>query len=77
MPDIQHKRGTRAALNALRSSNGLLTGQIYVITDEAGRLAVATANNEYQTFVEGDTKVTVGTSAPGSPAVGDVWVDSN
>lgn len=29
-------------------------------------------------YVDGRTpKITVGTSAPGSPAVGDVWIDTN
>lgn len=49
MPDIQHKRGTRAALNTLATNNGLKIGQIYLITDE-GRLAVATAGNAFSTF---------------------------
>lgn len=40
MPDVQHKRGTRAALNALATTNGLKPGQLYVLTDE-GRIAVA------------------------------------
>lgn len=77
MPDVQHKRGTRAALNALAGSSGLLAGQIYVLTDEGGRIAVATAPDAYETFTRGSTKITVGTTAPASPAVGDVWIDTN
>ena len=49
MPDVQHKRGSRADLNTLASANGLLLGQIYVITDE-DRLAVATGVGTYQGF---------------------------
>jgi len=47
MPDVQHKRGSRADLNTLAAANGLLLGQIYVITDE-DRLAVATGVGTYQ-----------------------------
>jgi len=47
MPDVQHKRGSRADLNTLAAANGLLLGQIYVITDE-DRLAVATGVGSYQ-----------------------------
>lgn len=74
--EVKHKRGTRAALNALRTASGLTVGQIYVITDEAGRLAIATAVNAYTTYVQGDTRVTVASSAPSSPSVGDIWVDT-
>ena len=49
MPDVQHKRGSRADLNTLAAANGLLLGQIYVITDE-DRLAVATGVGSYQGF---------------------------
>jgi len=47
MPDVQHKRGSRADLNTLAAANGLLLGQIYLITDE-DRLAVATGVGSYQ-----------------------------
>lgn len=49
MPNIQHKRGTRAALDALASGSGLIVGQIYLITDET-RIAIATSVSAYQTF---------------------------
>jgi len=49
MPDVQHKRGSRADLNTLAAANGLLLGQIYLITDE-DRLAVATGVGSYQGF---------------------------
>jgi hypothetical protein len=49
MPDVLHKRGSRADLNTLAAANGLLLGQIYVISDE-DRLAVATGVASYQAF---------------------------
>ncbi len=51
MPDVQHKRGTRAALNALATANGLKVGQVYVITDES-RIAVATSVNAYTAYLK-------------------------
>jgi len=49
MPDIQHKRGTRAALDSLAGSSGLLVGQVYKLTDE-GRIAVALTTSTYETY---------------------------
>jgi len=51
MPDVQHKRGTRADLDTLAAADGLLVGQIYVITDE-DRLAVAKTIGTYQTMAK-------------------------
>lgn len=51
MPSVQHPRGTRAALDTLAGSSGLLVGQIYVLTDE-NRLAVATSTSAYETFAK-------------------------
>lgn len=73
---VKHARGTRSALDALRASSSLEVGMIYIITDEAGRIALATAANAYTTYVQGDTRVTVGNTAPSSPSVGDIWVDT-
>ena len=53
MPDVQHKRGTRADLNTLAAADGLLIGQIYVITDE-DRLAVAKTIGTYQATAKED-----------------------
>ena len=54
MADVQHKRGTRADLNALATANGLLVGQVYFITDE-DRMAIATGVGAYQaTAKEGE-----------------------
>lgn len=60
MPDVQHKRGTRAALDALAGAGGLLVGQIYLITDE-DRLAVATSVGAYETYAK---QSEVGATAP-------------
>ena len=82
MPDIRHKRGTRAALNTLASGSGLKPGQIYVLTDES-RIAVALTSNAYQAFSkEGEgggsgSTVTVSDTAPSSPSDGDQWFDTN
>ena len=51
MPDVQHKRGSRAALDTLAAADGLLVGQIYVITDE-DRLAVAKTIGTYQAMAK-------------------------
>lgn len=47
-----HARGTKANLNTLAASNGLLVGQVYFLTDEQ-RLVVATATNAYQAMFGG------------------------
>lgn len=47
MASIRHKRGTRAQIDAAAAANGLVAGQIYLITDEA-RLTVGTAPSSHQ-----------------------------
>jgi hypothetical protein len=47
MPSLAHKRGTRAQIDAAATANGLRTGEVYLITDEA-RLTVGTAANSHQ-----------------------------
>ena len=66
MPDVQHKRGTRADLNTLAAANGLLVGQIYFITDES-RIAVATAVGAYQAAIKesGDSPTFANVTASG------------
>ena len=51
MATVRHARGTRAALNALASSNKLVPWQLYVLTDES-RVAIATSTSTYQTFLK-------------------------
>ena len=53
MPDVQHKRGPRAALDVLAGASGLLLGQIYIIADE-DRLAFATSESTYATTLRGN-----------------------
>ena len=50
MATVRHARGTRAALNALAGANGLVPWQIYSLSDEAGRIAIATSVNTFSTF---------------------------
>jgi hypothetical protein len=49
--DITHRRVTRAQLETLAENLELITGQIYIITDESARLAVAINTAVYSTFV--------------------------
>lgn len=51
MPSIQHKRGTRAALDAAATAGALKIGEIYLITDE-DRIAIGTATNAYVAFAK-------------------------
>lgn len=72
MPDVRHKRGTRAALTALAGSSGLKPGQIYVLTDES-RIAVAMTSATFETFAKeseaggggGSTELTVALASLG------------
>lgn len=49
MPNVQHKRGTRSALDALAGAGGLLIGQFYALTDEPV-VAIATTVSDYIEF---------------------------
>lgn len=49
MPNVQHKRGTRASLDALAASGALRAGQLYLITDEE-RIAAALSASTYQAY---------------------------
>jgi hypothetical protein len=60
MPSLAHKRGTRAQIDAAAVADGLRTGELYLITDEA-RLTVATATNAHQP------------AAKQNEAAGDPW----
>jgi hypothetical protein len=44
---VRHKRGTRAALVALATSNGLIPDQIYLLSDEGNRVVTATSVNTF------------------------------
>ncbi len=51
MPNVQHKRGTRAALDALAGAGALKAGQLYLISDEQ-RIAIAISGSAYQAFAK-------------------------
>lgn len=81
MPNIQHKRGTRAALDALAASSGLVPWQVYAISDES-RLALALTTSTYQTFLKtgeggggGGAGFYVGPTAP-DPATYPLWLNT-
>ncbi len=40
-------------------------------------LTISGGNPTWQSFFTGTSHVTVGTSAPSSPATGDIWIDTN
>jgi hypothetical protein len=63
MPNVQHKRGTRAALVALAGSAGLLPGQVYILTDES-RIAVALTASTFETFAK-ESEAGGGGGSPG------------
>lgn len=71
-------RGTRAALNAKATGGTIVVGQPYLITDE-GRIAVGLTTSTYEVYAKESevVPISVGTSAPSSPATGDLWVDTN
>lgn len=75
MPTVRHKRGTRAALNALSASNSLVSGQLYVLTDE-GRIAVALTSSTYQAFLkEGEVTMNIDAGTPAAVYGGYVGID--
>jgi hypothetical protein len=49
MATVLNRRGTRANLDVLASSNGLNAGEIYLITDE-NRIAVGLSASDYQVY---------------------------
>ena len=51
MATVLNKRGTRANLNALATSNGLKAGEIYLITDE-NRIAIGLSANTYEVYAK-------------------------
>lgn len=76
-------QGTLAAKGAASAANA---GTFWTITDAAGggvlndlwySTGAAWIHVGTASFVRGTVALTVATSAPGSPAVGDIWVDSS
>jgi hypothetical protein len=76
VPNVQHKRGTRSALTTLAGSSGLLTGQVYLLTDEDHRPAVAKSSSAFETvalesdfselFIPNVTKLSSGVTLTGT-----------
>lgn len=69
MKKIQIKRGTRAQIDAAAAASGLVTGEPYLITDEA-RLAVATAANAYQGALKQNETIPVANGGTGLTSPG-------
>ncbi len=77
MPDIRHKRGTKAALDSLAGSSGLKVGQIYHLTDTK-QLAMAITTGTYELYSRaGEQGIVVSPTEPSSPYTGMLWVDSS
>ncbi|MEL7231728.1 MAG: hypothetical protein AAGJ85_04380 [Pseudomonadota bacterium] len=72
MPNIQHKRGTLAALDALASGNNLLPGQIYVVSDQ-NIIALALTVSTYQTY----HPIIVSATEPADKTAGLIWIDTS
>lgn len=51
MPSIRVKRGTVAQIEAAASGSGLLSGEVYLVTDQS-RLAVATSPSAYEAMAK-------------------------
>lgn len=75
MADIQHKRGTKSALDTLASGGNLKVGQIYVLTDTK-QIAIATSTTAYDLYTRAsELGVTVSATAPSSPYTNQLWLD--
>lgn len=78
---ITVRAGTTAAGTApLKLTSGPLmtapeVGAVEFLTDKL--YFTQTTSTTRKVITTGDTNITVGTSAPGSPVVGDLWVDTN
>lgn len=48
--NITHKNGTRASLTALATANGLVPWQIYMLSNEGGRICVANSASTFSEF---------------------------
>lgn len=70
MPDVQHKRGTRAALNALAAAGQLKPGQFYLLTDE-GRIAAALTTSTFVRMAKTTDEVVLTQAAYDALAVKD------
>ena len=75
MAVIRFKRGTLAQLDAAAAANGLVQGEPYFVTDQ-NKIALGTTVSTYLLFSPGP-KITVSDTAPSSPAINDLWMDTN
>lgn len=79
---------TRKVVAAFDDSSGA-TGDLYYRDSDGNfiRLAIGTSNGQiltvnnnipaWSTILSGASKITVSTSEPSSPSVGDLWIDTN
>jgi hypothetical protein len=78
---LKFKSGTRAQLNTAASSNGLLSGEPYFITDE-NRIAIGASTSTYVDFATlseiqaGSSSTYISATTPPSPSSNDLWWDS-
>ena len=78
MPRLRIKRGTRAQITTAASGNQLLQGELYHVTDE-DRIELGTGTGTSVSMAKKSEipKVTVASSPPASPSVGDIWIDTS
>lgn len=76
MADIRFKRGTAAQIADAAAANQLAAGEPYLVTDK-GTVAIGRGAGSAQTLVAGDglSRITVSTTPPVSPSVGDIWIN--
>lgn len=76
MANIRFKRGTAAQIASAAAANQLAVGEPYLVTDRK-TVAVGLGAGSSQTLVAGDglTRITVSTTPPESPGVGDIWIN--
>jgi hypothetical protein len=73
---IKFKRGTRANLNSLASSNGLEAGEPILITDE-DRIAICTSDSAYEEFAKVSEVVGGGMTNPMTTAGDMIYAGSS
>ena len=66
-----------ALAGAIRDKINLMMPRLLPSGGTAGQVLSKASATDYATAWVTQTKVTAGTSAPSSPAIGDVWIDTN
>lgn len=66
-------------ISALTAATDITSADIPIVQGGTNKRAANTLFADYVKTVifSGLAKITVGTSAPGSPATGDLWIDTN